>query len=62
MSDDTSKYYKIKLFDPAGAEISKMTLRVYPEDEQGKKMAEMQGAMLGQSCGIFALRHATGGK
>lgn len=58
MAEDRSRYYKIRLFDPNGNEVSKAVLRIYPEDEHGKKMAEMQGAMLGQSMGIYALRHA----
>jgi hypothetical protein len=58
MSEDRSRYYRMKLFDPTGAEVSKKLLRIYPEDENGKRYAEMQGAKLGVELGLDAIAHA----
>lgn len=61
MAEDRSKYYKLKLFDPDGNEVSKRTLRIYPEDVNGPKWAEMQGKMLGCELAINAMHNAKTG-
>ena len=61
MAEDRSRYYRLKLFDPEGNEVSKFILRIYPEDEHGKKMAEMQGAKLGVQLGLDSMHNAKTG-
>ena len=61
MAEDRSLYYKLKLFDPEGNEVSRRTLRIYPEISTGKKEAEMQGAKLGIEMGLDAMHNAKTG-
>jgi len=60
MAEDRSRYYRIKLFDPDGKEISKRIFRIYPEEkEHGDKWAKMQAAKLSYELAMDAMDHAT---